>query len=212
MNGRRQFHETDDSLELYALDRLTGTDLTRVEDHLIICVECRERLENTAAFAFAVRDAFKENPSLAPAPASRGLNWFGWLRMDALNIAWKPQFALGAFAVIILATGAYFLGTRPNSAPIASLQLTAMRGDIQTVPAAKVLDLTFSDSPAGGGPFRVEVVDANGRSVWSGAASVKANNLGARIEKPLSPGTYFARMYDASGKLLHEYGLKVVSQ
>jgi hypothetical protein len=207
-------HESDDQLELYALDRLSAADLIRVEDHLIVCEDCRERLEETAAFAFAVRDALKQNPVkvLNSSPASK---WFGWLRMESLNIAWKPQFAAAGFAVVVLATGAYFSATRNAGtmpAPVASLQLTAMRGEIQNIPASQQLDLTLLDSPATGGPFRMEVVNETGKSQWTGIPNAGQTGLSAHISRPFPPGVYFARLYDSSGKLLHEYGFRTVSQ
>jgi hypothetical protein len=215
--GETRMHESDDQLELYALDRLYNSDLVRVENHLIVCEECRERLEQTAAFAFAVREALKQDPKLAKqvagAPAK---SWLGWLDLSSFSIAWKPQFALAAFAVIILATSAYFLGTRPgagrNLAPLASLQLTAMRGGMQSIPASKELDLTVTDSPASGAPFRVEIVDASGGAQWTGTPESGAKGLTAHVTRPFPPGTYFARLYDSSGKLLHEYGFRAVSQ
>ena len=210
-----RYHESDDRLELYALDRLSATDLIRVEDHLIVCEDCRERLEETAAFAFAVKDALKQYPANAIKPSPAG-KWFGWLRMESFNIAWKPQFAAVAFAVIILATGVYFAGTRSNAgrmlAPVASLQLTAMRGEVTNIPAPKELDLTLLDSPASGGPFRVEIVNETGSSQWTGTPERGENGLSAHISKPFPPGVYFARLYDSSGKLLHEYGFRTVSR
>ena len=40
----RRDHIGDDDIELYALDRLAETDAAPVEEHLLLCGECRERL------------------------------------------------------------------------------------------------------------------------------------------------------------------------
>ena len=64
-------HEPDDQLELYALDRLTGTDLIRVEEHLFVCEHCRTQLEKTAAFAYTIQDVLK----LHPEPDQMAFSW-----------------------------------------------------------------------------------------------------------------------------------------
>lgn len=206
-------HESDDQLELYALDRLSEAEIKRVECHLMLCESCRDRLEETAAFAFAVREALKTQPETARSKAPSG--WLAWLP-GSFEIVFKPHFAMAAFAAVILATGVWFLSSRPDAgkllAPVASLQVTALRGEMQTIPASKVLDLTLADSPSAGGPFRVEMVDANGDVQWTGAPANGPNGLSAHITKAVVPGVYFARLYDASGKLLHEYGFRAVSQ
>ncbi|MDQ1473886.1 MAG: hypothetical protein QOJ99_5366 [Bryobacterales bacterium] len=197
-------HESDDQLELYALDRLSGAEVIRVEEHLFVCEECRERLEQNAAFAFTMQDVLKQHPELSEASKEKGFfEWFGLFRL---------QFAMAAFAVAVLAAGIFWMSSRTGSLPpVASLQLIAMRGEIQNVAAAKALDLTMTDAPATGGPFRVEMVDAGGSPEWNGSPQPTPSGLKAHIAKKLSAGTYFARLYDASGKLVHEYGVRVIS-
>jgi len=53
-------HVTDELLELYSLDRLSGADLERIEEHLLVCPECRERLKETDAFVKAMRGALEK--------------------------------------------------------------------------------------------------------------------------------------------------------
>jgi hypothetical protein len=190
------YHESDDQLELYALDRLSGTEVIRLEEHLFVCEPCRERLEQNAAFAFTMQDVLTQHPEESQAP------WFGLFR---------PQFAMGAFAVAVLAAGIFWMSSRGNLPPVASVQLIAMRGELQTVSAAKALDLTLTDAPATGGPFRVEMVDSSGSPEWSGPLQSDASGLKAHIAKKVPAGTYFTRLYDASGKLVHEYGFRVIS-
>jgi Putative zinc-finger len=57
-------HPKTDELELYALNRLSGTRLNRVKKHLRTCVACRERLVALSDFANAVKSAFLSNPDL----------------------------------------------------------------------------------------------------------------------------------------------------
>ncbi|MCL4487766.1 MAG: zf-HC2 domain-containing protein, partial [Chloroflexi bacterium] len=48
-----------DDIELYALGRLAETDTAGVEEHLLICGECQERLADWDVYARAMRAAIK---------------------------------------------------------------------------------------------------------------------------------------------------------
>jgi hypothetical protein len=202
------FHESDERLELYALDRLSDSDLIRTEEHLLVCDLCRERLDVTANFALAIRDELKSRPLLKEEIRS---GWFSWLEDFGKDGSWmRPQFALGgALALALVSFVAFRSGNHPL-APVATLQLTAMRGtDFKTVAPARELDITFGDAPPSTGQLAVEVVDANGSPVWQGPPQVEKAVVRARIAKELKPGEYYARLYDSPGHLVHEYGFRV---
>ncbi len=66
-------HPEDDVLELYALDRLTEADIAPVEEHLLVCQACRDRLVEWDAYVAAMRAAMTKAPEvgrLTPRPAS----------------------------------------------------------------------------------------------------------------------------------------------
>lgn len=69
-------HVTDDHLELYALDRLPDSNLPRLEEHLMICANCRERLDEINAFALGMREA-------SGVEAEPRTDWLKWLRGPA---------------------------------------------------------------------------------------------------------------------------------
>lgn len=184
------FHGTDDQLEQYALGRLPDSDLPLLEQHLTICAACRERLDDIEDFALGMREA------LAAEPAPR-TDWVAWLRRPAVSMAL-------AFAALVLVVGVFSNeGTR--FAPSASLQLTAMRGGMPSTVPAREFDLTLADGPLDGGPFRVEVVNAMGATMWSGLAG--DNHF--KVRQRLGPGDYFVRLYAVSGKMLREYGFRI---
>ena len=191
MDTTSQLHQPEDRLELYALGRLSGSEVEQIEEHLLMCQACVGKLEEIGVFALNVREDLKAHAE----PPVR--SWAVWR---------QPRFALPAiFAMALLALGVYFAGSGRRVEPFASLQLTAMRGEMQTVEAARETDLTLTDPPSTGAPFRVEVVDAGGAGVWSGTG------LHAKIRKRLAPGDYFVRLFSSKGQLLHEYGFHVAS-
>lgn len=194
------FHESEERLELYMMHRLPESEIQVVEEHLLMCDPCRERLDQAEVFAVHMREALQSQPLTTSAPGWFSAGWFGWL---------KPQFAMaGAFAAVLLAVGIYATMGSVRVAPVASLQLTAMRGsEIQTVSPARELDLSFTDAPA---PSRVDIVDASGASVWTGTLTPHAGRVETKVGQVLSPGNYFARVSGPSGQVLHEYGFRVV--
>lgn len=195
------FHESDERLELYALNRLSDSDVIRIEEHLLVCDLCRDRLDETADFAFAIRDELKNNPAHVREPR----DWFSWLKKG-----FRPQFALaGALALALLALVVFRSGRGPI-APMATLRLTAIRGaEFQEVAPSRKLDLIFADAPAGAGSMKVEVVDVGGALVWQGTAQAGNGGAGVEIPKELARGEYYARLSDSPEHLLHEYMFRV---
>jgi len=54
-------HISDDSLEQYTMGTLPEPDLNLVEEHLLICEECQDRLKATDAYVVAMRSALKKH-------------------------------------------------------------------------------------------------------------------------------------------------------
>jgi anti-sigma factor RsiW len=50
----------DDDLELYALDRMAEVDAAPVEEHLLVCEECRARLVEWDEYVRAMRAAMED--------------------------------------------------------------------------------------------------------------------------------------------------------
>ncbi len=190
------FHESEDRLELYALGRLGDSEIEQVEEHLMVCEPCRELLEQTSVSALAFREELSK--PVIHRPAFEG--WFGWLTPRVMSAA--------AFAVFVLAAILYW-GGESRLAPVASLQLTAMRGGMQSVGIARETDLVLTDAPAAGTPLSVEVVDGSGTAVWNGTGNNSGRGVELKIANRLSPGDYFVRLRSAKGELLHEYGFRV---
>jgi anti-sigma factor RsiW len=192
----RSLHESDDQLELYALDRLSDTEVERVEEHLLICENCRKRLEEAGMFARTMQYALS-NPVVEPMP--RRKSWFE---------GWHLRFALGgAIAVaLVLAVVAYRAG-KTSLPPVATLTLSPLRGSAANVSPAETLDLTLSTGAAGS--LTAEVINDSGTLVWQEVSRPENGTVRVRVRKQLPAGTYFARLRAASGETLDEYGFTV---
>ena len=52
-------HASDDLLELYSMGRLKEEEMAPLEEHLLICDECRNRLMATDREIAAIREALR---------------------------------------------------------------------------------------------------------------------------------------------------------
>ncbi len=196
----QKFHGTDDQLEQYVLGRMASAEVEILEEHLMACTACQEKLDGVADFTIGMREALETSP--APVViTSRKTDWFAWVRRPAFSMA------IG-FAALVLVV-AIFSNGHTKFAPSASLQLTAMRGEMPFTLPARQFDLTLSDGPHQGGPFRIEVVNEMGVSMWRGLAQSSPAGVHVNVEQKLSPGDYFVRIYSTDGKVLREYGFRV---
>ena len=57
MNTSRLAHLRVDSLERYSFGQLTGLSLKRTEEHLLLCAECRRRLDEFEMMLATLRAA-----------------------------------------------------------------------------------------------------------------------------------------------------------
>jgi hypothetical protein len=193
------FHGTNDQLELYARGRLPESDLPVLEDHLLICKTCCEKLDEIGDFALGMQEA------LVSAPVAQTAGW-GW---GLASLFRRPAFSMALAFVALLVVIGVFSNGRTQFAPSASLQLTAMRGEMPSTIPAREFDLTLSDGPRDGGPFRIEVLNAAGASVWSGLAESGPAGVRFKVTQRLGQGDYFVRLYSVSGKTLREYGFRI---
>ena len=198
------FHGTDDQLEAYALGQLAISDqpgLETLEEHLMICSICRDRLDGVEAFTSGMKDAFGTSPAIA---VSKQTGMFSWLPWPRVSLA----LALLALAAII----SIFSRGQTQFAPVANLQLSTTRGEMSVTAPARELDLTLLNAPVEGQSFRAVIVNATGRTVWSGLArqdNDPADSLQVKAQHRFESGDYFLRLYGASGDVVREYGFRI---
>jgi hypothetical protein len=201
----RSVHGTDEQFELYLLNRLPESDLALLEEHLFICAACREKLDGVGDFVLGMREAPRQL-LLVTAPAI----WPGWRIPSQLGSFFRrPAFSMGlAFATLLIVVAIF--SSVGNRFPLrASLQLTATRGEMPFIVPARTLHLMLSDGPREGGPFRVDVLNAMGLSMWAGLADSSPGGVEVNVAQPLPQGDYFVRLYSPAGKMLREYGFRV---
>jgi hypothetical protein len=171
-------HIAAEELEGYSLGHIPEQQAGRLEEHLLICDTCRQRLEENDSYNSAMRQAAAQ---LQDSPARPERRPWSFPRLLPATVV--------ALACIVLAAGAALgvaLRGSNSAAPPFAVNLAATRGaGIEAkAPAGRTLalrpDLT-------GLAFRLEMVDRLGNRVWQGSATAQGLLAGTGVPRQL-PG------------------------
>ena len=195
-------HAPDDVLEQYSLGTLPEEEAELLEEHLLICQECRDRLEATDAFVDATRKA-----ALALEMGRRSVWDRVWPRLRWLAQPFPAAAAIAAVALLVWLARPY--GRMPGAPAAVLLESTRGAAGGVPAPASRPLMLLLDVAGVPGSPsYHVEVVDRAGAGVSNSAARRSGDQIAFRTG-PLSAGRYWVRVYSSSRELLREYGLEV---
>jgi len=211
MEPANRSHVCEEALERYSLRQLTGLETEAVEEHILLCSSCQERLRQVDEFVEVMRRAAAELEDKQTSMVKKSFAAFP-LSWPQLWSSWKPVWAAGAAAAVLALVLAPWQRS-PHMAPHDVL-LESTRGveapQNPVAPSDRPLvlkvDLTeLQLRPA----YRLEVVDALGQVVWKTDARADQGAIAVAVERGLKPGVYWVRLYDAAagGELLREYGL-----
>lgn len=201
-------HPSDDDIELYSLERLPDEQQQTIEEHLIVCEQCRQRLDQTDEFVAAMQDALLE-------VQQEGTQRSGVRPRGAAWISWVPKQVWAAAAVAAVAV-AIVVPLRNTKTTATEVSLTAYRGEPGTmsssVPAGS--ELTLNLDVAGLPPlpsYVVEVANAGGSALHTQTVAGGAGPLSVDVGLSLRAGQYWVRLYDPDDpeRPLREFGLKV---
>jgi len=130
----------DDLLDLYALGRLPDADTAEVEEHLLLCETCRDRLSETDRFIAALR--------CAAAAFDLPLKLVGGSRSAVSRSPHPPALvSLLPFAAFVLATTPAFQTAEKETRSLFEALLRAPRGDARIM-ADLAADLAPAPVPA----------------------------------------------------------------
>lgn len=192
-------HIDADDLDRYSLGTMSDAEAAPIEEHLMICEECRARVAENDEYVAAMKNATALLPPdevVVPRPAA------AVVRPRRTYLTWALAFASIGGAFILFRS----LEFGNSSAPV-PVALYAMRGSLPGAEAKAGERLALTPDVTGLAAYlsyRLEVVDAGGRQV------ANAEWKQSPVTTPrLSAGTYFVRIYSPGNELLREYGLVV---
>ena len=182
-------HPDAEEIESYSMGAISDAETGGLEEHLLICEQCRNRVLEADAYLSAMRQA--------------GTEIRGALKQRSF---WSWTLAAASSMAVIVA--AVFLLRSPLDMRVQEARLYAMRGATSGVKVSAQRPLRLVPDLTGLPEFRsyrVQIVDGVGKPIYTGLFStedpaVKMNGVPS--------GIYFVRLFSPNGKLLREYGLE----
>jgi hypothetical protein len=180
-----------------------------LEEHLLICAGCQDRLEETDAYILALR-------AVAPELRKERAPWLERL----LPQSWNPSrlrlpvwAGAAAMAALVVVTGSRWTTSSVAPKEPVVIALETSRGVDPIAPARAasgsplVLSFDLSELPSYLS-YQVEIVDSTGRKVWGSSAEARNGTLRQSVEQAPGKGNYFVRLYAPNRELLREYSLR----
>jgi hypothetical protein len=208
-------HALEEDLERYSLGILPADALEVLEQHLLICPRCQDRLGETDIYVQTMQGAAR---ALRAQPASY------WSRVQSRisaaftmpKLAWALPVAAVFVVCLLWAAGTWRLSPPAGSPPVA-VALHAVRGSepaaLAKAPQGRALSLQADLSGLTlSGECIVEVVDEKGSSVRRSQARSQGSRVSLQLPAGLESGHYWVRLYAAgpqNHELLREYALRV---
>jgi hypothetical protein len=196
-------HPPEETLERYSMGCLPSSQVAPLEEHILICAVCQERLESAEHWVRLMKEALpheRESPLAHPAFDKLAL-WKNWR-----PAYWVPVLALGTLAIAILPTWRHSTPVLIDPTPF---NLSVTRSAEPAVPAPAGRPLLLIPDRQGvdaAGPLAVQVVSSTGEALWSGPLPVEGKVL---LPGGLPAGMYWVRLADPQGVLLREFALVV---
>jgi len=197
-------HISEESLESYTLGSLNEPLVADLEEHLLLCAACQEKLREIDGYVAAMRGAAAR---LDREDESRKTFWT-WVS-GALTVR-RLSWALALMALTLVGLAVRLSLRAPVVSPFALVLETSRGSELQHAPAQRPLDLSLDITALPALPsYQLETVDARGTIQAQSSAKASEGRVKASIEKGLRSGSYFVRLYSPSRELLREYGLQV---
>lgn len=208
---------TEQEIEEFLFNRLSGVTRETVEEHLLVCQTCLDRVEKEEEYVNASKAAARviEHEDLERAYAGRQRSgqaegwkarlarWFSAGRSRSLTVALASIAVLGMAALFQVRLG--------HDRRIQEVALELHRGPLASAQASSGAELRLNiqadDLPPG--EYRMELVDASGELLQWRNGNNESGKLFWPLDKAYPAGSYWVRLRQpgSGGKLVREYGL-----
>jgi hypothetical protein len=203
-------HVSEDSLELYVMNRLGEEEATCLEEHILLCEPCQKRLVETETFIQAVKVKTKQLREDRFFQPPRRTWWQKFTAPVLMRPVWGGAIVAAALALVFLLPV-----SRRVPDHYQEVSLSAMRGaESGAAPSSNAwLRLSLDtqrlpELPA----WKVLLVDASGRQIWeSGTLKPEGAKISVPLDRKLAAGVYWVRLRAAGAPetVLREYQLQV---
>jgi len=196
-------HISEELFERYSMQQLSEEQMAPLEEHLLVCSLCQQRLNEVDEYIGAMKIAAQEISDKKT--SVRELH-----AVPRRPLQWALPLTGGTLVTALLLF--LYIGRSPG-APPSEIALTATRGVSPNTAikarAHTALKITAeAQDIAPGSRLRLELADSDGKIVWRGAGEIERGHIAAQVKPPLDAGLYWFRVYQ-NDRLQQEYGLQV---
>ncbi|MBA3974565.1 MAG: hypothetical protein C0504_10150 [Candidatus Solibacter sp.] len=204
---------SETELEDFLHNRLSGATRECVEEHLLVCPACLERVEEEEQFAASFRTAARRIEDESLKAAFDGPRPGAWARLGA----WlKRPFGLGVGLAFVGAAALLTLAVAPSlhTQPAMEITLRAERGLAAaagpSAEAGRPLRLNLDAAGLPGQTLELELATMNNSVLLESQGLATGNIIGWELGRGLDAGTYWVRIYHPpENTLLREFALNV---
>ncbi len=199
-------HALEENLERYSMATLPEAEAEILEEHLLICPLCQERLTESDEYLRAMRSAASK---LRAENTSDSSSW-----RSRLELLWAGAAAI-SLILLLLASGYWHSPRNGSSPPVAVFLQTVRCADGLAGAKAPMNSPLALESDLSGLPIvtalRLEVVNAQGVLVQRVDLKPEGGRLLAKVPGGLTRGRYWVQLYtlEPDHELLREYALQV---
>lgn len=199
----RKAHPEEETLELYALGRLDEPELGEVEEHILICSPCQERLDEATEYIGLMRTAVTNVAMAAPVEPA----WRKWLRLDWIPM---PMPALAGAMMVLVAVVLWqpWRATAPTE--WRTVEMATLRGEASGAVAVEgfALDLRLDVTGLDAAGATAQLVTSTGSQVAELPVVLEKDKAEVRYAGGLTAGQYWVRL-KKSGETVREFSLTV---
>ena len=211
---------TDHELEEYLFSRLSGVTREVIEEHLLVCERCQDRVEAEEAYVGAIQQAAKQLEAEDFTRAMSGgaeVKPPGWRESVSAGFAvfFGSRMMLAAAGVVVVVVAVVLYSPLMRRGPTeTAVELSLARGagdEGASAPAGNWLKLSadVSELPALA-QWQVDVVSATGQLEQSATVVAVGGRLRWQVKDGLAAGRHWVRLRDPrDGSLVREFGLAV---
>lgn len=200
---------SEQEVEDFLFDRLSGVTRESIEEHLLVCTACLGRVEGEEQFVATFRSAARRLETEELDQTWNGKQDSKWFLGRSAQRHWSA--ALAGVAILLIA--GVFILRRPAGLSEAQIALRVERsGALQATQAKAGQPLRLSPDATGlreAPSYAWVVVDHRGQTVATAKWSPAAGKSDIVLPRGLEAGGYWVRLQEPGGALLREFALQI---
>ena len=211
---------TEREIEEFLFNRLSGVTREVVEEHLLVCPKCLDKVEREEEYFETVRAAARSSEKETLERAFAGVPERGLIQRWASRFVQpfggtnRRLWTVAAASLVLMSTAILWQNRLGGRQQFQEVSLELHRGAFVSAEARAgvPLSLSIAADDLAAGNYTIQLVDATGHLLGETRSSTADGKLTWRLAESHPPGTYWIRLRrpENTSLLVREYGLTLV--